>query len=698
MVTEFIKVKNVYGIKELKKANLINGNTLIYAPNGVMKTSFADFVEKVRNCEPIIDAFGEYSSPAEYLIKQNGISYDESTNDGGLQVVVFTSKTAKENVFTDPNIANIAMNAELRRSYGEQVKALEDIKKTIDNIASVTIKDSKKTVFGSWESVARIFGVETDIEAMEQLISYESTNPKLFEDASYSKVCDDKIMKVFEDPDFGEKIKIYREIVNKKMESTIYQNGFDFFQLESISNNISSTNYFEAGHYLTIANKEIKTKEELGIFVQGERNMIFTNPDVEDAFENVKAKLTSNASTRGFSEFLSSNREIIDYSSDYNEARKTFCRTKIIERKQEIEELIKKYKGCLKKIDSLINMAREEESDWKRAKDLFNSRFSLNRVDLEIIKENENGVPVPRIAIIEKKTRQEVNITMRSRLSSGELRALFILNLLFEIESKKKMWPDGFTIILDDVADSFDYKNKYAICRYIEEMFSSNSFETIVMTHNYDFYRCCKYFLSKTSHKELVASKLRRGSIELNNAGHSELQDLSFTSAWKSMLDKDNDTSCNQEATFMAYLTVLRNSIEIERDNDYDVEHESVSRCLHYSDTSYLSDLSYLKPLFKKRSITINDLYYSKTLKEILSSIYSKFERNKKIDQFDIRNKIALAIVLRILYERFLCQKAGKKPIGVNKDINKYYKQLYDNLRDTKCFLQRISKPANLRE
>ena len=40
---EILKVKNAFGIKELRNASYIKGNTLLYAPNGVMKTSFADF-------------------------------------------------------------------------------------------------------------------------------------------------------------------------------------------------------------------------------------------------------------------------------------------------------------------------------------------------------------------------------------------------------------------------------------------------------------------------------------------------------------------------------------------------------------------------------------------------------------------------------------------------------------------------------
>lgn len=53
-------------------------------------------------------------------------------------------------------------------------------------------------------------------------------------------------------------------------------------------------------------------------------------------------------------------------------------------------------------------------------------------------------------------------------LSQGEKRALYILNIIFEIEARKEL--DQKTIlIIDDIADSFDYKNKYAIIEYLKK-------------------------------------------------------------------------------------------------------------------------------------------------------------------------------------------------------------------------------------
>ena len=43
--------------------------------------------------------------------------------------------------------------------------------------------------------------------------------------------------------------------------------------------------------------------------------------------------------------------------------------------------------------------------------------------------------------------------------------------------------------VVDDIADSFDYKNKYAIVEYLTDILTEPFFLQIILTHNYDFYR-----------------------------------------------------------------------------------------------------------------------------------------------------------------------------------------------------------------
>src|SRR5690606_20329756 len=73
-------------------------------------------------------------------------------------------------------------------------------------------------------------------------------------------------------------------------------------------------------------------------------------------------------------------------------------------------------------------------------------------------------------------------------LSTGEQRVFYLLNIIFQIETRKKIATDQLFII-DDIADSFDYKNKYAIIEYLKDIADDPRFKMIILTHNFDFYK-----------------------------------------------------------------------------------------------------------------------------------------------------------------------------------------------------------------
>ncbi|MFO0704840.1 MAG: hypothetical protein U0517_02585 [Candidatus Andersenbacteria bacterium] len=64
--------------------------------------------------------------------------------------------------------------------------------------------------------------------------------------------------------------------------------------------------------------------------------------------------------------------------------------------------------------------------------------------------------------------------------------ALYILNIIFEIRARKKA-NQKTLLIVDDIADSFDYKNKYAIVEYLKDISEDDNFFQIILTHNFDF-------------------------------------------------------------------------------------------------------------------------------------------------------------------------------------------------------------------
>ena len=98
-------------------------------------------------------------------------------------------------------------------------------------------------------------------------------------------------------------------------------------------------------------------------------------------------------------------------------------------------------------------------------------------------------------------------------LSNGESRALYILNIIFEVEARKTAGQSTLFII-DDIADSFDYKNKYAIIEYLMEVSTEDGFQQLILSHNFDFYRTVSSRLDVKRESRMLASK-ENGTVTL---------------------------------------------------------------------------------------------------------------------------------------------------------------------------------------
>ena len=135
-----------------------------------------------------------------------------------------------------------------------------------------------------------------------------------------------------------------------------------------------------------------------------------------------------------------------------------------------------------------------DEYAMEKALDIFNQRFTvpfmMNVVNLKgaII-----GESVPQVEFSFKKgdtvkTIDRSKLEKLDTLSQGEKRALYLLNIIFDIEQIKNTGEETL-LVIDDIADSFDYKNKYAIIEYLYELAQVSNIYMLILTHNFDFYR-----------------------------------------------------------------------------------------------------------------------------------------------------------------------------------------------------------------
>ena len=187
----------------------------------------------------------------------------------------------------------------------------------------------------------------------------------------------------------------------------------------------------------------------------------------------------------------------------------------------------------------------------------FKQRFDI---DFEIDIENKTDViiwrKIPSLIFrynidwkIYEKSKDE--LLWLNILSWWEKRIMYLLYIIFEIEVRKQKWWENL-IIIDDIIDSFDYKNKYSIIEYLYEIQENTNFKIIILSHNFDFYRNIKMrFNINKNWANLVVNKLKNW-------------ELSF-SDWSNLFNPVNDfkTNFNKcEYKFISLIPFARNLVE----------------------------------------------------------------------------------------------------------------------------------------
>ena len=225
-------------------------------------------------------------------------------------------------------------------------------------------------------------------------------------------------------------------------------------------------------------------------------------------------------------------------------------------------------------------------------------------------------------------------------LSNGEQRALYILNIIFEVEARKEAGISTLFVI-DDIADSFDYKNKYAIVEYLNDILQEGDFRQIILTHNYDFYRTVWKRLDLSGANYPVSKTAERITIEKETMYRDPFV------KWKKSADKPDKTSM-----LIALIPFVRNL------SDY---------CGFEEESNLMTSLLHIKPntaaitkqnLIDTFSTVLNGQDFSDTPElgnNVLDTIYVEAQKitDGVIDN-QLETKITLSIAIRLKAEEFL--------------------------------------------
>ena len=643
-----LDLKYCYGIKELKKEfDFTNDNVIcIYASNGLMKTSLAKTFFDLSQAQDTKDRI--------WLENKTKRNIKDENNEDIKPESVFVIEPYNEKYRSD-RISTLLANEKLRKEYEkihEQINT--KISDLIENLKPLTkLKEGKEIQ----DKLSNAFTHQKNrflqsLSRVKEEVETESSTP--LGQVIYSDIFNEKVEKVLEQSSIKNHIQEYIQKYNELLDkSNFFKKGvFNHDNASTIAKNLESNGFFEAEHsvYLQIENekKEITTTKDLKEAIEKEKKRILTDESLKKTFEDINKKLTKNKDLVKFRECLENNPIILTKLINLEGLRQDLWKEYLIKSKEQFFNLLNLYNEAKQKIEKITEKAKQEQTKWAQVLNIFNRRFSVpfvvtvgNQEDV-ILKKDRPSIQFDFLEEEQKKhSRKSVEEnTLIEVLSHGEKRALYILNIIFEMEARKST-KHKTLFVLDDIADSFDYKNKYAIVEYLSDIKDNSDFHQIILTHNFDFYRTVSNRLEINKKNIFLADK------KSNKIIFTTPPNLDPFSKWKNNL--------NNPVSLIASIPFIRQLAGYLGDDN---SKKLLTSLLHIkSDTENLknTDLDQIIKAVLKKSV--NGL--SAPTSTVKETIYKEATTisNKDSEYETLEEKIVLSIAIRLKAEEFIINK-----------------------------------------
>ena len=688
-----MKANNCYGIKSIDFEIKNNGKAIIYSPNGTMKSSFARLFSNLKNAEPPEDRI--FHNTALYKIEYDDVieEYDGEKDDfisAGSSDRFYVINSFEDNfLFNKECVGSLLVDDANKKKYDECVAKFQN---TINNFTgqfSSVSGFANKDVKAKLEAICGVYNAEWTelIEKLESiydqyLISYD------FSKLDFNILFSEKALGLISDPNFIANIQAYTDRLNEVIDaSEILTRDFDDRNVDKLTKALSDNNLFRAKHAIVLRNNEkVETLDAWNELVENENKKIFADKSLKKIYEKIQKDLNKNNDVSALKDLILANPDVIPYLSDIDKFKKNFAAYFLNSLNQPFanyyDEVIK-YKDDIK---AIYDEANKQSSKWENALNIFKSRFRVpyalrieNKADFCLKEESPH--------IVFDYSRDEEHATLEQDalmncLSLGEQRALYILHTIFNLEELKQKSNAGnqrYLVIADDISDSFDYKNKYAIIEYLSDIAEDyKNIDLLILTHNFDFYRNAVSRLGIKRENCLIAQG-KDGDISVE--GFKYLKDY-FASVVLAELPKDETK--NKIKYLISSIPFFRNISIYRMDKDAELK---------------LTCLLHLKvsPVDIK-NISINDVILlinsqiaqSKQVVPFLDGEYLEalYKTADKIlldnDEIALENKLILSMASRLKAEEFMFSRAKKHGVTLAESNSN---QTLDWFKETKEYL-----------
>lgn len=563
----------------------------------------------------------------------------------------------------------------MKKQYDAALKAISDKQQNLFAKLKQLSGLTGRTVTPESE-FCRCFNKKSALDVVEALRdAVESGGASDLSAIVYAEVFNEKTLAFLESgaiaSQLEEYISKYNELVSQ---SPILSKAFNHYHASTVNKQLTANGFFAAQHSVNLKSNEgeerIESADELSKKIDGEKQKIFADKDLSGKFDAIDKKI-QNDDLRRFRDYLFDNQHILPLLQDFKKLQKEIWVAYLIDQKELFIQLCEEYKNGKEIIERSIAQAKTERTDWEAVVSMFNRRFS---VPFTMCVANQDDVilkgSAPQIAFVFADNESSGSVdrdALLKVLSQGEKRALYILNILFEIYTRQKQ--DKETLLLvDDIADSFDYKNKYAIIEYLRDIANSGKFKCIFLSHNFDFHRTVGSRLQVQYEKRLHAQ--RNGRVIALSKERYPNNPFSF---WKGQLA--NPRYCISAIPF------VRNLAEYcGQKADYKV----LTSLLHIKPDSLSITCKDLENLYKRILVDKQNLVLNDPAKPVVELIYDSAQdiANEALENAELESKIVLSIAIRLRAERHMIERINDAPyveeIGKNQTLellNEYKKR-----------------------
>lgn len=679
-------LQHCYGINTLNhEFDFSEFNTIvIYASNGIMKTSFANTFSALRNGKMPIDRL--YRKPTICRIDVDNVSIDSN--------IISVIKSFEEIDSRDAQ-TKLLVDEESKREYDEIYNEIQTQKKqliiNINRLSGVKKDDLEKTVISDFQAnnffnILEAFLKDEGIEDVSDIKYIEIFNPEVIAFLSKAEV--------------QEHIELYFQKYNDLLNnSKVFKTGvFNPSKAEIVAVTLNKENFFSANHKVILEGTDtpFSNYTELNAKLLDERKEILENADLL----LIEKEITKTA-VKNFRELLE-RKKIVSEFKDLEGFRKKLWKSYFEKHRFHIETLVQTYKDGISRLNEIEEKAKEQSTAWDTVIKTFNDRFF---VPFEVKVENKAssilGKDVPNVNFVFKDSfsGNEAILTTdeikkQDLLSQGEKRAMYLMNILFNVEAKRSEGIETLFII-DDIADSFDYKNKYAIIQYLIDISKESNFYQIILTHNFDFFRTLQSRILGEQHRRTCSFIAVKSPIEIELLASGDKYQNNPFNSWKNRLD--------ERQCLLAAIPFVRNLVEFKEghgSNDF----KTLTSLLHQKPDTSTITIAQLKVIFNS---TINcrglDSYLDEEkIYDLLQQELIHLEAVTIPIGINLEEKIILSIGIRIEAEKYMWSKiTNQVPISGNqtgKLFDRFKSEFGGNLDSEIQILDRVNliTPENI--